>query len=225
MISVNQELDGLGGTPSTPSVQLRIELEGITPTIWRRLVVPVNANFGWLHAVLQIAMGWTNSHLHQFRQDDLVVSDPTFNLDRYDDAPPVIDERKIHLDRLLPPPAPPWIYEYDFGDSWNHSITVEQLTHPSLARPQLAVCVEGSRACPPEDCGSLPGYEDCLAALRNPKHPEHKSMKTWVGPHFDPEAFSVSHVNTCLAMLKWPEVSVTALAKVLTARDKRPRKK
>jgi hypothetical protein len=83
----------------------------------------------------------------------------------------------------------------------------------------VAVCLGGARACPPEDCGGTSGYDNLLKILRNPKHEEHESMKEWLGRPFDPQAFDIASVNTCLKNLKWPRTTESQLRKVLMARD------
>jgi hypothetical protein len=110
-------------------------------------------------------------------------------------------------------------YEYDFGDSWNHQITVEKILTHDPAAATVALCLDGARACPPEDCGGPWGYDNLTEILRNPKHEEHDSMKEWLGRPLDPEAFDVEKVNTYLRKLKWPRTTESQLRKVLMARD------
>ena len=92
-------------------------------------------------------------------------------------------------------------YLYDFGDSWHHSIKVEK-TLPAIACPQVPYCIEGANACPPEDVGGGPGYEDFLEAMANPNHPEHDSMVEWYGDDFDPAAFECERVNQWFKRMK-----------------------
>src|SRR5262249_31922490 len=133
--------------------------------------VPAKANLGWLHAVLQVAMGWTNSHLHQFICDEHVYADPAFDLEKFEGEPPVLDERKAILRKLMPNVGDGLVYEYDFGDSWEHMVMLEKILPASAGTRLTAVCVGGERACPPEDCGGVGGYEELLKALKNRKHP------------------------------------------------------
>ncbi|MES2572601.1 MAG: plasmid pRiA4b ORF-3 family protein [Verrucomicrobiota bacterium] len=205
--------------PTAGFRQLHIELQGVKPAIWRRLLVPADANLGWLHAVIQTAMGWTNSHLHQYYAGDKLISDPTFALKVFEDDPPVLDEGKVRIDEVLNAPGQKLMYEYDFGDSWGHVITLEAVSQPGLAIEKKAVCIDGAQAAPPEDCGGVPGYEQLLNVLKNKKHPEHKAMKQWLGGPFDPESFSLRKTNPWLAKLRWPRVTQAALRKVLMARD------
>lgn len=201
------------------SYQLKVVLSGAKPSIWRRLQVPGNANLGWLHAVLQVAMGWTNSHLHHFLTRDARYSDPRFDQDMDFDVKPNRDETRATLAQVAPAEGARLRYEYDFGDSWEHKITVEKILPPDPATATSAVCLEGARACPPEDCGGIGGYADLLETLKNPKHPEHQSMKEWLGRPFDAAAFDVAKTNLWLRKLKWPRVTEAQLGKVLMGRD------
>lgn len=196
---------------------LRIELEEVEPPVWRSLIIPKSASLGWLHAVIQVAMGWTNSHLHQFRLGDQTFSDPRFNLNEFEGDPPVTDEKTVTVGQFLTGQIPALVYEYDFGDSWSHLLTFRPLNEGEYPIENRAVCLEGRRACPPEDCGGSPGYEDFLEAIGDKRHPEHDAMKRWIGRPYDPEAFEVDKVNRCLAKLPWPKVSISQLGKVIVA--------
>jgi hypothetical protein len=204
------------------SYQLQVLLNGIQPAIWRRLQVSGTANLGWLHAVLQVAMGWTNSHLHQFICGEHMYADPSAQLEQYEGDPPVLDERKFRVSELLKDIHEGLVYEYDFGDSWEHIVTVEKILPVDASTSAAAVCLAGSRACPPEDCGGIGGYVELLKALKNRKHPEHKSMKEWLGRPFDAESFDVAQANHWLRKLKWPRVTEDQLRKILMARDGYP---
>lgn len=204
---------------AAPVCQLEVVLNGITPQVRRRLQVPGNANLGWLHAVIQVAMGWTNSHLHQFHAGEQIISAPAFELGEFEDSPPVLDERKVALIQVAPQEGDKILYEYDFGDSWEHQVTVVKILDPDAAAAKVALCLDGARACPPEDCGGVWGYEDLLKIIRNPRHKEHKTMLEWLGHPFDPEAFDLNKANTFLRKLKWPHVTEGQLAAVLMQRD------
>ncbi|MEK6677046.1 MAG: plasmid pRiA4b ORF-3 family protein [Planctomycetota bacterium] len=172
--------------------QLKITLQEIDPPVWRRLLVPSHVTLGELNFILQAAMGWTNSHLHQFTIDEVDYSDPQFELD---DAE---DEFAVTLAEVATSEGMRFQMLYDFGDSWEHEITVEKIL-PSESGKRYPVCVAGKRACPPDDCGGICGYEDFLEAIRDPKHEEHDSMLEWIGGAFDPEAFDVEKLNKRLA--------------------------
>ena len=206
-------------TTPAPIFCLRVSLEGVEPTIWRRLRVPGNANLGWLHAVIQVAMGWTNSHLHQFVVGKRLYSSPSFDLDESEDAPQALDEDAIAIMEVAPRVKCTLVYEYDFGDSWDHRITVEKILDPDPAAAGFAQCMDGERACPPEDCGGVSGYADLLEIVMDPKHEEYESMMEWLGGRFDPEAFDRDKTNKHLRKLKWPRTTVSQLADVLMRRD------
>lgn len=198
---------------------LRVSLEGIEPLIWRRLQVPGSASLGWLHAVIQVAMGWTNSHLHQFLVGKRIYSDPSFEIDEFEDSPRVLDENKTAIHEIVPRAKSTFVYEYDFGDSWDHRITVEKILDADPAEGKPARCLDGERACPPEDCGGVWGYEDLLKIIRNPKHEEYESMMEWLDGTFDPGAFDRDKINKYLRKLKWPHTTVSQLGGVLMQRD------
>ncbi len=216
------QIDPTAGKGGAAIYQLKVVLAGTKPPIWRRLQVPANANLGWLHAVLQVAMGWTNSHLHHFLIGHARYCDPRGNDDGNFGGEPDRDEGKATLTQAVPGEGSQFGYEYDFGDSWAHIVTVEKVLPPDPASATTAVCLEGARACPPEDCGGPWGYAELLKTLKNPKHPEHSSMKEWLGRPFDAEACDLAKTNTWLRKLKWPRVTEAQLRKVLMARDGYP---
>lgn len=210
-------VDFAAAKSSAPACQLKVVLLDSKPCVWRRLQVPGNANLGWLHAVLQIAMGWTNSHLHHFLTQDARYSDPRYLEDMGLGEEADRDEAKAILLEVAPAEGAQFGYEYDFGDSWGHEITVEKIL--PRAAGTVALCLNGANACPPEDCGGVWGYADLLKALKNSKHPEHKHMKQWVGGAFDPRAFDADKINFWLGKLKWPKITEAHLRKVLMGRD------
>ena len=183
---------------SAPVYQLKVTLAEIEPPIWRRLLVPGDIGLLNLHEVIQVSMGWTNSHLHQFIVGKTFYGIPD---DEFEDAYPIRDEREFTLAQVATKKGAKLVYEYDFGDSWQHLIVVEDIHAPQGWQPQPK-CLAGARHCPPEDVGSTPGYENLLKAIRNPKHREHKEMLEWAGGSFDPEAFSVDEVNEELEKLR-----------------------
>jgi hypothetical protein len=134
---------------SNVTYQVEVFLNGTEPMIWRRLQLPGSANLGWLHAVLQVAMGWTNSHQHQFICGEHVYADPAAQLSEYEGDPPVLDETKPLLAEILSDIKDGLVYDYDFGDSWEHIVTVEKIAPVGRSRVMSAVCLAGSGACPP----------------------------------------------------------------------------
>jgi hypothetical protein len=141
-------------------------------------------------------MGWTNSHLHQF-----VIAGKHYGIPDIDDEYPVIDERHHTLSQIAPQEKCTFMYEYDFGDSWEHNVAVEKIIQPETDT-SFALCLEGELACPPEDVGGIPGYEMFLQAIRDPDHEEHDSYLEWVGGEFDPEQFDLKKVNKRLMKVK-----------------------
>jgi hypothetical protein len=212
-------IDPAAAKSTAPIYQLKVVLLGSKPPIWRRLQVPGNARLDWLHASLQVAMGWTNSHLHHFLTGEARYCDPRQNEDMGFGDEPDRDETKATLMRVAPAQGAQFGYEYDFGDSWEHAITVEKILPPDPAAATSALCLDGARACPPEDCGGVWGYANLLKILKKPRHPEHKNMKEWVGGGFDPNTFDTAEINLWLRKLKWPRVTEAQLRKVLMGRD------
>jgi len=202
-----------------PIYHLKVVLNETKPPVWRRLQVPGNATLGWLHAAIQVAMGWTNSHLHQFKAGGAIYSDLRHNALEFEGDPGILDENKATLQQVALRPKDVLAYEYDFGDSWHHQITVEKILTPDSAASNVALCLDGARACPPEDCGGTWGYDNLLKILKNPRHKEHKSMLEWLGRPLKPEAFDLEEVNPYLRKLKWPRTTESQLRKVLMARD------
>lgn len=177
---------------------LYIRLAEIEPPIWRRIVVPANLTLHELHQVVQVTMGWTHSHLHQFivpdTPDSIYYGEPSPEDDYFH-----TDDRRVRLASIAPKEGATFVYEYDFGDSWRHEITVERITPTPQGELPYPWCLDGQRACPPEDVGGVSGYAHFLEAWRDRSHPEHRQMREWVGKHFKPELFSVPQVNAALA--------------------------
>ncbi len=171
-------------------LQLRIALEEIKPPIWRRIVVPSDATLYALHEIIQTVMGWGNGHLHQFSSGSGEYTVPDEDTERG-----VKDERRYTVARLIQD-GPPWVYEYDFGDGWRHRIEFEKALKADDPEPK---CLDGARACPPEDVGGPFGYEEFLLAIKDPKHERHEELLEWIGGEFEPEAFSADEVNDELA--------------------------
>ena len=172
--------------------QLKITLKDIRPPIWRRLLILSTDNLEDVHIALQIAMGWTNSHLHAFRKDHDSYGMPD------DDFPSdMLDEIDYRLDHLLQKEKDKFIYEYDFGDGWGHEVVLEKIL-PFEPGTKLPACIKGKRTCPPEDVGGFPGYEMFLETITDPSNPEYKEILEWVGGEFDPEHFDLVEVNDLL---------------------------
>jgi hypothetical protein len=176
-------------------LQLRITLEEIRPVIWRRLLVPGSVRLSRLHDMFQAAMGWTDSHLHQFRVDGTLYG---MQIDDYPEEE--LDETAFTVIGALGK-VRRFLYDYDFGDNWNHEVVVEEITSWAQGLKH-AVCLDGQRACPPEDVGGPPGYEEFLQVLADPDHDEYEQYMTWSGGNFDPEAFSLAATNIALQRVR-----------------------
>lgn len=176
-------------------LQLHIELRHTKPKIWRRVLVPETITLARLHGVIQAAFQWGGGHMHEFEAagERYGTSDPDY------DPPGSVRSERIKLTTVLTG-AGTIEYLYDFGDSWEHRIKLEKVLAPMDMK--LPVCVAGANAAPPDDCGGVPGYEEFVAAMADPNHPEHADMRAWIGRDWDPGAFDIEHVNSWLAEIK-----------------------
>lgn len=163
--------------------QLKVTLRDTKPPIWRRILVDGGQTLDHLHSVIQAAFGWWDSHLHEFQIDGT-----SYGIPHEDDWTPVRDERRISLDQALVG-ARTIRYLYDFGDNWNHDIVVEKTRPNTDADITVPACIDGRRACPPEDCGGSWGYRELLNILADPTHPERTERLEWTGGPIDPDAF------------------------------------
>ncbi|OGI49118.1 MAG: hypothetical protein A2151_06795 [Candidatus Muproteobacteria bacterium RBG_16_65_34] len=175
--------------------QIKVTLRHVHPPAWRRLQIPADIKLGKLHEVLQIAMGWTDSHMHAFR-----LGMEQYGVPSREFPDMFKNERTARLDQLIGK-GDKLIYEYDFGDGWEHEMKIEKVLAAEEGK-RHPTCLAGKRACPPEDCGGPWGYVRLLAVLRDPKHEEHEEMAEWIGEDFDPEAFDLDAVNRQLKRLK-----------------------
>ncbi len=159
-------------------------------------MVPSEFTLYDLHCVIQVAMGWENCHLHDFtiKRERYAVPDS-------DDFDNPLDETSACL-RDVAPRRAKILYRYDFGDSWDHVIVVEKTCEDAATSPP--VCIDGARACPPEDSGGPWGYSDKLEALANPDDEDGEELRDWMGKDFDPERFDKDAVNRTLLALVRP---------------------
>lgn len=181
--------------PPSQVYQLKITLKGAKPPIWRRVLVPDNLTLNQLHHVIQIAMGWYDSHLHEFNINNISYGAPDFEF--MDD---MADDRKVRLSQVIGKSTRRFRYVYDFGDDWEHVIEIENVL-PYEPERTYPVCLAGKRACPPEDVGGIWGYEAFLETIKDPSDPEYEEMLEWVGEDFDPEEFDINEVNDVFASM------------------------
>ncbi|MGD8750265.1 MAG: plasmid pRiA4b ORF-3 family protein, partial [Anaerolineales bacterium] len=189
-------------TTRTKIFQLRISLDGVQPSIWRRIQVPAEVSLFQLHFIFQIALGWTNSHLHEFIISGHYYGTP---LENGWETREIRDEKEYWLEQVVPDKGFQFGYLYDFGDGWEHTILVEDILERTEGQ-HYPTCLGGARACPPEDVGGIWGYEDFLEAIAAPDHPEHQSYLTWIGDDFDAEAFDRDQVDEELKYIERSEM-------------------
>jgi hypothetical protein len=180
---------GAGSNPGSERLyQFKITLLDTQPPIWRRIQVK-DGTLDKLHEHIQTAMGWTNSHLHDFKIGGKDYGDPLLleeNFEEFDYG----DSTTTKLSDILPRSGRRFRfeYQYDFGDSWQHEVLFEGCLRAERGK-RYPVCLEGARACPPEDVGGVWGYQDFLEAIADPENEEREGLLEWAGGEFDPEAF------------------------------------
>jgi hypothetical protein len=184
---------------TSPIYELKIKLTGIDPSIWRRIQVSSSLKLCCLHSAFQVAMGWTDSHLHQFDKDGKSWGVPEWDeFEEFD----LIDESKTHLGKVLRLEGESVTYLYDFGDNWQHEVVLEKIQRVEAALPH-PVCLGGERRCPPEDVGGVHGYQEFLEVILDPKHEQYEQLVRWAGGHFHDE-FHPKTVNAKLSRMRWP---------------------
>jgi Plasmid pRiA4b ORF-3-like protein len=191
-VLATEALDRSGGLTLIPIseriYQFRVTLKQFHPPIWRRFQVR-SCTLDKLHERIQTAMGWTNSHLNHFRIGEAYYADPLLMDDDFVDFG-YKDSTRTKLDDILPRSGDRFVfeYEYDFGDSWLHEVVFEGCLRATPGT-QYPICIEGQRACPPEDVGGTGGYARFLETIRDPNDEEHHDTMRWVGGAFDPSKF------------------------------------
>lgn len=198
--------DGAENTPLLPTeVQLHISLNDVKPKVWRRVLVPITWNLEQLHLVIQAAFNWQNRHNYEFQMGGLRFGDKAV-LEEYasPESPQVFEHRAVMLRDFVGRGAS-FIYAYDFGDDWRHTVKIEKYLaiDPAL---KTADCIDGAGATPPEDVGGPPGYADFLAIMADPRSPEHASTKRWCGGQFDPSWFDLAIVKADVARALKPNL-------------------
>lgn len=171
-------------------LQIKVTLDKTDPPIWRRILVPADVTFFDLHHILQIAMGWKNSHLFEFKVGDYTIGYEDDDLDGSDE---IANAGEVTLDTLLVKEGLAFSYVYDLGDYWMHTVVVERILAGD-SQKTYPVCVEGALNCPPEDCGSIPGFYHLVEVLKDKRHPEYADMRMWAG-RYNPSKFNIERIN------------------------------
>jgi hypothetical protein len=155
-------------------------------------LIPSNVSLHRLHLVLQDVIGWHNYHLYRFQigTNEYSVPEPDNNFRELDFK----DSKRAKLGKLVKEKKGIFIYEYDFGDGWEHQLLIEDILTRDLEK-HYPVCLDGENSCPPEDCGGTHGYAEMMEIIRNPTHPEYKNVKIWLGRSFNPRKFDLELVN------------------------------
>lgn len=181
------------GSNTSVVYRFKIILEDTDPVIWRRIETQ-DVTLEEFHDLIQTAMGWTNSHMHQFEIAEEYYTHPDFIMGDFDDFG-AVDYSRIRISKLVSQHGSKLRmgYEYDFGDSWQHKVVLEKILEadPGASYPR---CTDGARACPPEDIGGVYGFEEYVKAITNKKHKDYTYYLEWSGP-FDPEEFDAAQAT------------------------------
>ena len=170
---------------------IKITLLGTRPPVWRRILVDRDVTLRQFHLILQAVMGWEDSHLHQFGlpKQGKRSSQPGFGTK-------IVNEARTTIGDVIGVPGERLLYEYDFGDGWQHELLLEEVLLGD--EPFQQMCVAGERCCPPEDCGGPQRFAELLEAVADADHPDHEDVCAWLGD-FAPESFSKEEINRRLA--------------------------
>lgn len=190
--------------------QFKVTLSDILPPVWRRIQVPMQYTFWDLHVALQDSMGWLDYHLHMFRLPEphkKSVMEIGIPGDEMDDVV-TLPGWEIRIAEYITEPGNVALYEYDFGDGWEHELLLEGilLKEKGVKYPR---CIAGARACPPEDCGGVPAYYQLLKTLGNPKHKEYRETIDWLKGHaksyypYRPDEFEPEKVHFDNPKRRW----------------------
>ena len=192
--------------PKRHAYQFKVTLPEIEPRIWRRILVPASYSFWDFHVAIQDCMGWLDYHLHLFRvtnpetgeREEIGIPDD----DPFQDDTPCMPGWEIPIADSFREPGTLAEYLYDFGDDWQHEVELEAVLE-RVPKKKYPVCVDGARACPPEDCGGVPGYENFLRIIADPTDEEYESTRRWVGRPYDPSAFDPKKVRFDNPQKRW----------------------
>lgn len=187
-------------TPTPTPIALRIELQEISPLVWRRIVVSNQWTFASLHHYLQWVMGWQDSHAHEFQVGETLIGPDWWIAEIGGDRVGLgyQDERRISIAAVVREVGVggQFDYRYDMGDGWEHRIVVES-PPPNWSELDLPMpaCTAGEHACPPDDVGGPHGYLHFLQSLADRSNEEHVDMLRWIGGVFDPKGFDLNRLN------------------------------
>jgi hypothetical protein len=196
--AAQERAEGSGEIPASERLyQFKITLLASEPPIWRRIQVR-DCTLDNLHEHIQTAMGWTNSHLHQFEINGQRCGDPGLLAEEANEFEGM-DSTVTRISRIVPRDGKRFRfrYEYDFGDCWEHEVLFEGCLRADQGE-RYPLCVEGERACPPEDVGGVWGYAQFLEALADPHHKRHKELRDWIGGSFDSELFDAREATEAM---------------------------
>ena len=179
--------------------QIKVGLLETNPIVWRRFLVPSSVTLHRLHLILQCVMGWGNYHLYRFQHGKNEYGEPDPENELYELS--FINSSRTKLGDIVTAERSLFLYEYDFGDRWEHHLLVERISEREDNK-RYPLCLDGENACPPEDCGGPYGYAETLKIIQNPAHEEYNSTKTWLGEGFNPEKFDIALVNRRLLSIR-----------------------
>ncbi len=194
----------------SPGLQFKVQIQGINnPPVWRRLIVPSHYSFRLFHEIIQETFGWWSEHLYAFSPGGWNSSPQIMEIDEEEDdlgKGKKMESSETPLSEYFNKKGQKFHYIYDFGDNWDHQITLEKIVEEEISQPS---CTDGEGQCPPEDCGGIPGYANLKIALANPAHPEHEELKEWLGldeeETWDPAEFELEDTHDSLAKLFMPD--------------------
>ena len=177
--------------------RMKVTLDSIEPSVWRRIEVPGDVTLARLHSIIQRVMSWEDCHMWSFQVDKVEYQTGSGEMFDLGGAPRPRSPTNTTLAQATEGRRISFRYWYDFGDDWFHTLKIERVAdaEPGVVYPR---CLDGARACPPDDCGGIPGYQNFLEAVTNPKHPEHGEMLEWIGGEWDAEAFDLDAVNAAI---------------------------
>lgn len=190
-------------------LRFKITLLGSQPEIWRIIDIPDDYNFWELHVAIQDAMGWLDYHLHEFVPNK---KGPTqgrrIGIPESESDTDVVADWDVSVKKYFSTLGNTIQYDYDFGDGWQHEV---QLIGMFLAdiTDDYPICCDGKGACPPEDCGGLPGYYDLIQILGDPKNEEYDAMVEWLKGHakkywpYKPDSFNPKKVKFTDPYERW----------------------